>query len=55
MSICPKIHAELGVRGYAPDSDFTWVLPQEPYFEPINWYRTKPHEPTHWAGQSWRP
>jgi antirestriction protein ArdC len=35
---------------YAPSHDFIMVPPQEAYFEPINWYRTKLHELTHWTG-----
>jgi antirestriction protein ArdC len=35
---------------YAPSHDFIQVPPQEAYFEPINWYRTKLHELTHWTG-----
>jgi len=32
---------------YAPGPDFIQVPPQEAYFEPINWYRTKLHELGH--------
>lgn len=35
---------------YAPGPDFIQVPPQEAYFEPINWYRTKLHELGHWTG-----
>lgn len=35
---------------YSPVHDFIQVPPQEAYFEPINWYRTKLHELTHWVG-----
>jgi antirestriction protein ArdC len=35
---------------YAPSHDFIQAPPQEAYFEPINWYRTKLHELTHWTG-----
>jgi antirestriction protein ArdC len=35
---------------YSPVYDFIQVPPQEAYFEPINWYRTKLHELTHWTG-----
>jgi antirestriction protein ArdC len=35
---------------YAPAPDFIQVPPQEAYFEPINWYRTKLHELGHWTG-----
>jgi len=34
---------------YAPGPDFIQVPPQEAYFEPINWYRTKLHELGHYA------
>ncbi|MET0365059.1 MAG: zincin-like metallopeptidase domain-containing protein [Sphingobium sp.] len=39
---------------YAPGPDFIQVPPQEAYFEPINWYRTKLHELGHWTGHSTR-
>ena len=39
---------------YAPGQDFIQVPPQEAYFEPINWYRTKLHELGHWTGHSAR-
>ena len=39
---------------YAPGPDFIQVPPQEAYFEPINWYRTKLHELGHWTGHSAR-
>jgi hypothetical protein len=29
--------------------DFIQVPPQEAYFEPVNWYRTKLHELGHYA------
>ncbi|MDZ4759448.1 MAG: zincin-like metallopeptidase domain-containing protein [Alphaproteobacteria bacterium] len=35
---------------YAPGPDFIQLPPQEAYFEPINWYRTKLHELGHWTG-----
>jgi antirestriction protein ArdC len=35
---------------YSPSHDFIQVPPQEAYFEPINWYRTKLHELGHWTG-----
>ncbi len=35
---------------YSPSHDFIQVPPQEFYFEPINWYRTKLHELGHWTG-----
>ena len=35
---------------YSPSHDFIQVPPQEYYFEPINWYRTKLHELGHWTG-----
>lgn len=38
------------VAFYAPDQDFIQVPPQEAYFEPVNWYRTKLHELGHWTG-----
>ncbi len=34
---------------YSPSHDFIQVPPQEAYFEPINWYRTKLHELGHYA------
>jgi antirestriction protein ArdC len=39
---------------YAPSHDFIQAPPQEAYFEPINWYRTKLHELTHWTGHASR-
>ena len=39
---------------YAPGPDFIQVPPQEAYFEPINWYRTKLHELGHWTGHTSR-
>ncbi len=46
--------AEFRVGGdmafYSPLHDFIQVPPQEAYFEPINWYRTKLHELGHWTG-----
>ena len=35
---------------YSPSHDFIQVPPQEAYFEPINWFRTKLHELAHWTG-----
>jgi len=35
---------------YSPSHDFIQVPPQQAYFEPINWYRTKLHELGHWTG-----
>jgi antirestriction protein ArdC len=35
---------------YSPAHDFIQVPPQEAYFAPINWYRTKLHELGHWTG-----
>ena len=35
---------------YSPSHDFIQVPPQEAYFEPINWFRTKLHELGHWTG-----
>jgi antirestriction protein ArdC len=35
---------------YVPSLDYIQVPPQEAYFEPINWYRTKLHELIHWTG-----
>ena len=35
---------------YSPSHDFIQVPPQEAYFEPVNWYRTKLHELGHWTG-----
>lgn len=47
-------HADIRIGGeiafYSPSHDFIQVPPQEAYFEPINWYRTKLHELTHWTG-----
>jgi antirestriction protein ArdC len=34
---------------YSPVQDFIQVPPQEAYFEPVNWYRTKLHELGHYA------
>jgi len=39
---------------YSPSHDFIQVPPQEAYFEPINWFRTKLHELTHWSGHPLR-
>jgi antirestriction protein ArdC len=39
---------------YAPGPDFIQIPPQEAYFEPINWYRTKLHELGHWTGHASR-
>lgn len=39
---------------YSPSHDFIQVPPQEAYFEPINWYRTKLHELGHWTGHASR-
>ncbi len=39
---------------YAPGPDFIQVPPQEAYFDPVNWYRTKLHELTHWTGHASR-
>jgi antirestriction protein ArdC len=39
---------------YSPSHDFIQVPPQEAYFEPINWYRTKLHELGHWTGHAAR-
>jgi antirestriction protein ArdC len=39
---------------YSPSHDFIQVPPQEAYFEPINWYRTKLHELGHWTGHKSR-
>jgi antirestriction protein ArdC len=35
---------------YSPSHDFIQVPPQQAYFEPINWYRTRLHELGHWTG-----
>ncbi len=32
---------------YSPSHDFIQVPPQQAYFEPVNWYRTKLHELGH--------
>ena len=39
---------------YSPSHDFIRVPPQQAYFEPINWYRTKLHELGHWTGHASR-
>lgn len=39
---------------YAPGPDYIQLPPQEAYFEPINWYRTKLHELGHWTGHGTR-
>lgn len=39
---------------YSPSHDFIQVPPQQAYFEPINWYRTKLHELGHWTGHASR-
>ena len=39
---------------YAPGPDFIQVPPQDVYFEPVNWYRTKLHELGHWTGHASR-
>ena len=43
-----------GMAFYSPLYDFIQVPPQEAYFEPINWYRTKLHELGHWTGHASR-
>ncbi len=56
--IIPHVEAVIAATGadiriggdmafYAPGPDFIQVPPQEAYFEPINWYRTKLHELVH--------
>ncbi len=39
---------------YSTSHDFIQVPPQEAFFEPINWYRTKLHELGHWTGHASR-
>jgi antirestriction protein ArdC len=39
---------------YSPSHDFIQVPPQEAYFEPINWHRTRLHELGHWTGHASR-
>lgn len=39
---------------YAPGPDFIQLPPQEAYFQPIDWYRTKLHELGHWTGHASR-
>jgi antirestriction protein ArdC len=39
---------------YSPMQDFIQVPPQEAYFDPVNWYRTKLHELGHWTGHGSR-
>jgi antirestriction protein ArdC len=59
--ILPQVEAVIAATGadfriggemafYSPSHDFIQVPPQEAYFEPINWYRTKLHELGHWTG-----
>ena len=43
-----------GMAFYVPSHDFIRVPPQEAYYEPINWYRTKLHELGHWTGHASR-
>jgi antirestriction protein ArdC len=43
-----------GMAFYSPSHDFIQVPPQEAYFDPINWYRTKLHELGHWTGHTSR-
>lgn len=63
--VLPEVEAVIGATGaafriggdmafYSPSQDFIQVPPQEAYFEPINWYRTKLHELGHWTGHSSR-
>lgn len=58
--IIPHVEAVIAATGadiriggdmafYSPSHDFIQVPPQEAYFEPINWYRTKLHELGHYA------
>ena len=35
---------------YSPAHDIIQVPPQEAYYDPVNWYRTRLHELTHWTG-----
>lgn len=39
---------------YSPAHDFIQIPPQQAYFEPVNWYRTKLHELGHWTGHASR-
>jgi antirestriction protein ArdC len=63
--IIPHVEAVIAATGadiriggdmafYSPFHDFIQVPPQEVYFEPINWYRTKLHELGHWTGHATR-
>ncbi|MGH6645092.1 MAG: ArdC family protein, partial [Bradyrhizobium sp.] len=63
--ILPHVEAVIAATGadiriggdmafYAPGPDFIQLPPQEAYFEPINWYRTKLHELGHWTGHASR-
>ena len=56
--ILPQVEAVITATGadiriggemafYSPSHDFIQVPPQQAYFEPINWYRTKLHELGH--------
>ncbi len=50
--------AEIRIGGdmafYAPGPDFIQVPPQEAYYQPVDWYRTKLHELGHWTGHASR-
>lgn len=59
--VMPHVEAAIAATGadiriggdmafYSPSHDFIQVPPQEAYFEPVNWYRTKLHEICHWTG-----
>ena len=50
----PTFASEAKWRSTRRVHDFIQVPPQEAYFEPINWYRTKLHELGHWTGHSTR-
>ena len=63
--ILPQVEAVIASTGadiriggemafYSPSHDFIQVPPQQAYFEPINWYRTKLHELGHWTGHASR-
>lgn len=56
--VIASTNADIRIGGsmafYSPSHDFIQVPPQEAYFEPINWYRTKLHELGHWTGHASR-
>jgi antirestriction protein ArdC len=63
--VLPQVEAVIAATGadiriggemafYSPSHDFIQIPPQQAYFEPINWYRTKLHELGHWTGHASR-